>query len=206
MKHILASLILGLIGCGQNFGPTYDTENGGFPPTDIPHFPDVSGPLKDPVAETDDPEIEENDSIEVCALKIAASRTHAKTFGSASKYYAYQEKWQPGAFKRDIEYLRWLIENPLEAEKFQFGFWREAIDAYQHRKPAMSLVMPGRKIVHATGTHICWSSQAIGYSCTVDNRMYTDCAEAVYKLKEQNCCKFNHPDGVSNQFIPGSCF
>ncbi len=184
----------------------YDSE---FPCPSPYRDPSEYGKLKEQMVTIEDTDIHPEDSLELQALKIAA----AKSYGNAKKYYMYQEKWAPGSMARDIEYLRYLDTNPAEAAKFQSGIWRLAIDELRTRRANQSTqsqvaagFFPGIKIVHATGTHSCWSSQAIGYTCMVEIRMYTDCDEAVRKLQQTNCCKQKYPDGVSNFYMVGSCF
>ncbi len=197
MNKLAVLVVLLLSGCGGSFGPTYD--EGGIP-MDIPHFPDRSDE-KISTLQVDDPEIQDTDTIEIQALKIAASQV----YGNARKHYSYKEKWLPGAMEKDIKYLQYLVGDPEVAEKFQSGFWRAALDFVQSRNISV-MMMRGLKIVHAKGSHECWSSKAIGYRCSVDNRMYTDCAIAIQKLRETNCCRYGHPDGVSNGFTPEGCF
>ena len=208
-----AGVVFLLMACDQGHanGPTWDTGNGDGPPTDIPHF------QEDPPAELKpvkgDPGILPGDSLEVQALKLAV----ANTYGNAREFYEYQERWTPGALQKDVNYLTFLTTHPETADALKGGFWGTALAELAYLKkpkapvienPAQDIVlgMPGLKIVHATGNHVCWSSEAIGYQCHVDNRLYTDCAEAVQKLKETNCCSFKYPDGASSQFIPGGCF
>ena len=202
-----------LMACDQGHadGPTWDIINGEGPSSDIPHF--QSNPPEELKGIKGDPGILPGDSIEIQAMKLAV----ANTYGDAKEFYEYQDKWgRGGALKQDIEYLQFLLTHPETAAIFKGGLLGSALAEYAYLKKQqdklanleqdINLVIPGIKIVHATGNHICWSSQAIGYQCHVDNRLYTDCAEAVQKLKETNCCKFAHPDGSSSQFIPGSCF
>lgn len=200
IANSLAVMCTVLAGCGP-LG-IYD-----YPAGSNPGFPQpVQSDTDIKAIQIDDPELQDTDSLEMQALKIAASKVH----GNARKHYAYQERWRPGAMAQDMAYLQYLVAHPAEAAMFQSGFWRAALDALEARTALhvnpINGMFPGIRIVHATGRHQCWSSKAIGYSCEVDNRMYTDCNQAVQKLRETNCCKFQYFDGVSNGFTSTGCF
>ncbi len=200
----LALVCVVLAGCGPS--GIYDYPEGSDPGMPQPE----PSPNKVKALSVDDPELLPTDALEIQALKIAA----AKTYGNAKTYYEYQERWRPGSLESDVKYLKALLADPSVGDQFTGGFWRVAQDAFYERQALqlkMNLAifpgMQGLKIVHATGSHQCWSSTAIGYTCQVENRMYTDCQEAVQKLREDtSCCRFGHPDGTSNMFIPGRCF
>ena len=54
----------------------------------------------------------------------------------------------------------------------------------------------GMKLFRAEGTHTCWSSQNIGYSCFVSGVGFFDAGHATWKLKQVNCCKNALINGV----------
>ena len=55
-------------------------------------------------------------------------------------------------------------------------------------EPMEPLAQLGReRRVRAKGTHQCQSSSDIGHSCVVTGQ-FTECNEAAFKLKQQDCC------------------
>ena len=58
--------------------------------------------------------------------------------------------------------------------------------------------------VRAWGQHQCQSRTSIGYTCTVTG-IFSDCNEAFYSLKRQDCCGSSKDRGNSIGFAITSC-
>ncbi len=209
MKYLA---VLGLIlssmahaSCGAVWCP--DEPPSGMPRPEYPDDPP-------PVAESEDSDIQPGDSIAIQACKLSAVKNFAPTFGSAKKFFEYQDRWRksPGpTVKADAKYLLSIAND--STWNTRTGYWADARRIYIELKAKEGVnpgfdggLFPGARVVHATGLHSCWSNEVIGYTCNVENRMYNDCNTAVSMLQRTNCCGFSHPGGVSNGFTVTGCY
>jgi hypothetical protein len=61
------------------------------------------------------------------------------------------------------------------------------------------------RLVRAVGEHTCQSRGSIGHKCTVRGNTFTDCNQATYRLRREDCCPRTRDGGNSIGFSMRSC-
>lgn len=64
---------------------------------------------------------------------------------------------------------------------------------------------PGSRLYRAVGEHVCWSNDAVGHRCIVDDVGFSSCNEAFFTLKNRDCCPRTDFGGSSVDFKITTC-